>query len=190
MEREINLAVKFRVGFWGKFIPLQGVAYIVKAAKMLENEPDIFFTLIGSGQTFQAAAALAKELKLSNLELPGLAAFADLPSQLRNFDVGLGIFGNTPKTQRVIPNKIYEAIALAMPVITSQTAAIEELFTDRENILLCRTADAADLAAKILLLKNDPALRQKIAQGGYQLYQEHCRPAVIAKQLMVDLNIS
>lgn len=187
MERETNLTDSMVVGFWGKFIPLQGVPVIVRAAKILAAEKGIFFELIGSGQTFQESSELAKQLGLTNLEFTGLLAFEDLPARLKNFDVGLGIFGATPKTQRVIPNKIYEALALAKPVITAATPAIEELFTDRQNILLCQTADPADLAAKILLLKNDPVLRQSIAHSGYRLYQEQCRPAVIGKQLLNDL---
>lgn len=190
MEREINLTNKFIVGFWGKFIPLQGVPYIVKAAKILENEPDISFEIIGRGQTYAESASLAEELKLNNTKFSGLVSFKDLPLYLKRFDVCLGIFGNTFKTKRVIPNKIYEAIALARPVITANTPAINELFTNEENVLLCRVADPEDLAAKILILKNNPELKNKIARGGYQLYLNHCRPQVIGKKLLADLGIN
>lgn len=190
MEREINLRQKFRVGFWGKFIPLQGAPEIVAAAKLLAGEPDICLVLIGNGQTYQESVGLAAELSLTNLEFTGFMPVQDLPAMINGFDVCLGIFGATPKTRRVIPNKIYEALAMAKPVISAQTPAIDELLADGENILLCQTASPEDLAAKILMLKNDPVLSKKISQAGYQLYQEQCRPVVIAKKLLADLNLS
>ena len=130
---------------------------------------------------------MAAALGLTNLEFTGFMPVVDLSAMINDFDVCLGIFGATPKTQRVIPNKIYEALAMAKPVITAQTPAIEELFTDGKNILLCQTANPADLAQKILLLKNDFGLRQIIARNGYRLYQEQCCPRVIAKKLLIDL---
>jgi len=141
MEREINLTDKsnifhggsipckktldkFIIGFHGKFIPLQGVQYIIKAAHLLADNEDIFFSIIGNGQTFKEATALAKKLNLKNIHFHGKLALEELPSHLRQFDVCLGIFGNTPKTQRVIPNKVYESIAMARPIISAKTPAM------------------------------------------------------------------
>ncbi len=190
MEREIDLTHKFTIGFWGKFIPLQGVPYIIEVAKILEVDSDIRFEIIGNGQTYKKAMDLSHGLKSNNINFIDFVPFIDLPKRIKKYDLCLGIFGETAKTLRVIPNKVYEAISLGKPVISAKTPAIEELFTDGENILLCQTANPADLAQKILLLKNNSALRNKIGAGGYLLYQERCRPTVIAQQLLADLNIS
>ncbi len=42
----------FNVLFWGNYIPLQGIKYIILAAKELEKHSDICFTLIGKGQDY------------------------------------------------------------------------------------------------------------------------------------------
>jgi glycosyltransferase involved in cell wall biosynthesis len=106
---------------------------------------------------------------------------------LRSQDICLGIFGNTAKAARVIPNKIYEAAALGKAIITADTPAIRELFTDRQDILLCKRSDPADLAEKIMLLKNDTALRRKIADGALRLFRERCTPAAIGRGLIAEL---
>ena len=70
------------------------------------------------------------------------------------------------------------------PVITQDTPAIRELFTDRKNILLCNVADAEDLAEKIRLLYADATLRAQIATGGYEVYQTHGTPKIVGAQLL------
>ena len=51
----------FEVTFVGTFIPLQGIQYIIKAAKLLENE-NINFNIIGDGQTYQEMRKLHNKL--------------------------------------------------------------------------------------------------------------------------------
>jgi len=179
----------FTVGFWGKFIPLQGIEFIVKAAKILEANIDIKFKILGSGQEFGKVKKLAEGLKINNFEFLPRVEYKELPQFIASLDVCLGIFGQTLKTQRVIPNKIYEAIAMAKPVITAETPAIRELFTNKEDILLCRASDPEDLAAKILQLKSDSIMREKIAQNGYRLFESQCRPRHIVERLLLSLNI-
>ncbi len=62
--------------------------------------------------------------------------------------------------------------------------AIRELFSDRENIMICRGGDAADIAEKILMLRDDPALRSHIANGAYRVFQEHARPTKLVKPIL------
>ncbi len=157
MEEKTHLVL-----FWGTFIPLQGVSYIRAAAELLKNEKNIDIRLIG--ETY----------RLPHEQLVPL---------IRTADICLGIFGDTDKTTRVIPNKVYEAIAMRKAVISADTPAIRELFTDRENILLCERANAEMLAEKILELCHDPALRDRIAEGGYRLYQQQTTPKKIGEAL-------
>jgi glycosyltransferase involved in cell wall biosynthesis len=187
MEEKDN--IMFHILFWGNFIPLQGVEYIIRAAKILENDKNIIFTLIGSGQTFNQVKKEADNLKIRNVRFLCKLPVGELPPFISKADVCLGIFGDTDKAQRVIPNKVYEAIAMAKPVITGDTPAIRELFADRENILLCQTANPNDLAEKILELKDSDTLRNRIARGGYEIFQEYAIPKVIAQKFIAELKI-
>ena len=179
----------FLVHFHGKYIPLQGVKYIIEAAKILqEKDAAIRFNLIGSGQTYADDRRLADDLGVKNINFIGRVAFGQLPKFIQEADICLGLFGNTPKTQRVIANKVYEAIAMAKPVISADTPAARELFENGKNILFCRRADPDDLAEKILELKNNSQLRNKIAQGAHDLFKSKATPRIIAKDLIDKLN--
>ena len=173
---------QFLVHFHGTFIPLQGIEYIIKAAKLLEGE-NIQFNLIGSGQTHQMVVDLSRKLKTKNVNFINFMPQKELVKYMAQADVCLGIFGSTSKATRVIPNKAYEAIAMKKPVITADSPAIRELFENRKNCLFCNIADEKDLAEKILELKNNPELRKKIAEGGYKLFKERLTPKILGKDL-------
>lgn len=176
----------FLVHFHGKFIPLQGVAHIVGAAALLRDQ-NITFQIIGQGQEYKSARALAESLRLHNLTWINRVPYANLAGYMAAADLCLGIFGKSAKAGRVIPNKVYEAVAMAKPVITADSPAVRELFIDRESILLCRPGDSADLASKIKELKDDQALRDKISKEGHELFNVRARPAIIVSELLKGL---
>jgi glycosyltransferase involved in cell wall biosynthesis len=70
------------------------------------------------------------------------------------------------------------------PVITARTPAVEEFFSHRENIFLCSEPFPDSLAQAILELKEDEALRRKIAENGHELVQKNYAPAAIGRSLL------
>ncbi|PIZ72685.1 MAG: glycosyl transferase family 1, partial [Candidatus Portnoybacteria bacterium CG_4_10_14_0_2_um_filter_44_20] len=111
----------FIVNFWGKYIPLQGIQYIVRAAKILEEDSEIKFNILGRGQTYREIRELASNLNIKNINFIDGVPYEAIPKFIGEADVCLGLFGNTAKTQRVIANKVYETIAMAKPVISADT---------------------------------------------------------------------
>lgn len=180
-------ADKFLAHFHGHFIPLQGTRYIIEAAKILENE-GVVFNIIGRGQDYLESRALADRLELKNVNFIDNVPYEKLAEHISSADICLGIFGNTLKTDIVIPNKVYEAIACAKPVVTADTPAVRELFKDGQDVLLCKKASPEDLADKILLLKNNPELAHRIGQGGYGLFRERLTENHLGAQLKNIIN--
>mgnify|MGYP001558949256 FL=1 len=179
-----NTGGKFIVHFHGTFIPLQGIEYIVRAAKLLEHDKDIVFRIIGSGQEYARVQALVRKEEVHDIVFIPRVSLSDLRAYIQKADVCLGIFGDTVKSRMVIPNKIYEALACKKPVITQKSDAIKELLIDQESVLLCGGGDAQDLAEKILLLKNDVGLREKIAVSGYDIFIRELQPSKLVQKIM------
>jgi len=174
----------FLVQFYGSFLPLQGIEHIVRAARIVETrDRAIRFELIGSGQTFPMIKRLVEELELKNITLRDWVPFNELSEVISRAHICLGIFGNTEKTLRVVPNKVFQCLSLKKPVITGRTPAILEYFVDKENILLCEVANADSLADAITLLKDNEELRRKIAENGYELIQENFTSELIGRQV-------
>lgn len=177
----LSKADTFLVHFHGHYIPLQGIEYIVGAAQILASEKDIKFRLIGSGQEYKKIQMMARQLK--NIEFMPELDFADLVGKIKGADLVLGIFGNTPKTKRVIPNKVFEGLALGKPILTADTPAIRELLIDSINVILCQSANSKSLAEEILRLKKDLPLRESIGREAKILYDEELSPKKLTAEL-------
>lgn len=173
---------KFHILFFGTYVPLQGAEYIVRAANILKDRQDIVFKFIGKGQDGPKCMSLARELGLKNIEFAGMMKPEDLRLEIAKSDLVLGLFGNTPKTPLVIPNKVYEALSMRKPVITSDTRSIRELFTE-EDVFFVKPADPESLAEGIIKLKNDPGLRQKIADNGHNKFSKFASTKVLGEEL-------
>ena len=179
-EKENN---KFKVLFYGNYIPLHGIEYIVEAAKLLEDNKDIEFEIFGSGQTYKYIMKLSKKLEIKNILFKKDQVDADPQRYITTADVCLGIFGDTPKAKRVIPNKAFQAIAMKKSLLTGDTPAAREIFLNEQNAILCQVADPQAIAEAILLLKEDEKLRTKIAENGYRLFKEKFTPQAIGKEV-------
>ncbi|TSC63625.1 MAG: group 1 glycosyl transferase [Microgenomates group bacterium Gr01-1014_93] len=184
---EHNDSSSFKVFFFGTYIPLQGVEYILKAAKILEHAREIDFTLVGDGQERKKAEELAIKLGLKNVVFKGMMKSEELKEEIANCDVSLGIFGSSPKTSLVIPNKVYIGLAMKKPVITADTEAVRELFDDEDMILISSSSESA-LAEAILKIKNNPALGEKIAQNGYDKFIKSASHKTLGHELKNIIN--
>lgn len=185
--REISIEERnyFKVLFFGSFLPLHGVETIVRSAEILsKKDPSIKFHLIGSGQTWPKAEALASKFGLKNVRFEGWLPQNILPSRISSADICLGIFGKGEKAKRVVPHKIFQALAMRKPVITLRTPAVKEFFSHKENAFFCPTTDPSHLAQAILELKKDPALREEIADRGYRLVTQKFSPEAIGCRLI------
>lgn len=155
---------KFIVHFHGKYIPLQGVMKILEAARILKDQKDIEFCLIGKGQQYSQARKFVKDNQLQNVVFKDIVPYKELPEFIFGADVVLGIFGDSEKAKTVIPNKVFEGAACGKPVITRDSSAARELFTHKENILLV-SPNAKKIASTIIKIKDNKELANSIADN-------------------------
>ena len=153
-----------RLVFYGTFIPLQGVDVIVKAASRL-SDTDLSFRLIGHGQTLKNAKQLAADLGVKNVEFTGQMTLGELNAEMAQATLCLGVFGKTPKTARVVPHKVYEALAAERAVLTGRTSAIREVFEEGE-LLTVPADDPVALANAIRVGMEDRVMLNRVAQAG------------------------
>lgn len=175
---------KFLVYFYGTYIPLQGIDYIIEAANILKNE-NILFRITTSEKGYKKLKEKVNKLELENtVELISFVPLEKLSQYISQADVCLGIFGDTDKAKRAIPTKLFDYIAMEKPVINANTPAIREMFKDNYNLVFCKIANSQSLSDKILNLKNNPQLRERLAINSYKLYKERFCPKVIGLELL------
>lgn len=172
----------YLVQFHGSYNTLQGIEKIVDAAKILTDDTSIHFRFIGTGQQYDRIRQLVSLYNLTNITFIPWLAIPELNTSLNEADIVLGIFGDTKKTNRVVPNKLFQGLAVRKPVITKDTVAIRRLFTEDELSLVENTG--ASIAEAILRLKNDPQLSNRLATNGYNKIVERYTEKVLARQFL------
>lgn len=177
------------VFFYGTYQPLHGVESIIKAAALLQDEPRIRFKLIGDGQTRQQAQNLAGQSQLTNVEFLAPVTIDALATHIAESDICLtGPFGRTAKAQRVIPGKTAQFLAMAKPVIATDTPANRELLVHRQSAYLCDAGQPHSLAEAIRTLADDEVLRVSLARNGRRLFEERLSLPRLAADLQPILD--
>ncbi|MDX6514094.1 MAG: hypothetical protein QOE36_3598 [Gaiellaceae bacterium] len=161
----------FTALFVGKLIPLHGLETILEAAR---QAPEIPFRVVGSGQLEPLLAA-----RPGNVEWVPWVEYEQLPGELDRSGCALGIFGSGEKAARVIPNKVFQALACGTPVVTGDTSAARELLVDGESALLVPPGNAGALAEAVRRLASDPALARHLSGGGLYTYEQRASEAVL-----------
>jgi beta-glucosidase/6-phospho-beta-glucosidase/beta-galactosidase/glycosyltransferase involved in cell wall biosynthesis len=78
-----------------------------------------------------------------NLEYPGMAAYADLPALMAEFDVAMMPFARNEATRSISPTKTLEYLAAGLPVVSTSIADVVADYAD----VVCFADDAEGLAA-------------------------------------------
>ncbi len=173
---------RMNVLFYGSYLPLHGVETIIDASGMLPGE-DVRFLLVGEGQTYNEMKGRAGLMSGANVEFRPEVPAEQLRGLIGSADIVLGVFGTTPKTAMVIPNKVYQALSVGRPVITADNAAIREVFQNGEHLMTVPAGDAAALAGAIETLRGDFGVRQRLANAGTQLVREEYSSIGVARRL-------
>ena len=164
----------FQALFVGKLIPLHGVATVLQAARVA---PDLRFRIVGSGQL----EPLLRQ-RPSNVEHVPWVEYGRLPLELHAAGCALGVFGTSEKAGRVIPNKVFQALACGVPVITADTPAARELLVDGESAELVPPGDASALADAVRRIAQDPVLAQRLADGGLRAYRARASERILGER--------
>jgi len=186
---ELEVKDHFLVHYNGFYHRLQGAPAIIESAHLLRDYPEIKFEMIGKrlSSSFQAVQEKYQQLNPPNITFEDTLPIEEMPRRMARASVCLGIFGRTGFGERVFPNKGFQALALAKPLITRESKGSKEVGEAGVHYLTVPAEDGKALAEAILFLKNNPEKRKEIARAGYQLYKERYAPEPIGKKLLSRL---
>ena len=118
-RREHGLEGKFVAVYAGAHGRVNALAWVLKAAARLKDDPDIRFVFIGDGALKASLAAEAQDQGLGNvLFLPAMAK-ERLAGVLRTCDLGFVTLENLLIFDYVCPNKFMDYLAAGLPVLVN-----------------------------------------------------------------------
>lgn len=167
--------------FYGSFIPLQGPQVVVEAARLYRGAP-VRWTLLGGGPLHAECKRRAQDLP--DVVFENWLPYPELPERIRRADILLGVFGSTPKAQRVIPNKVFQALACGKPVVTCAAPSYPAPISEVEGGMVFVAAGApAALAEAVARLAALPLKLTQHGQASRALYERFFSVKHIQQQL-------
>ena len=122
-EKDKDLVSKHQLGdkFVVAYIGTHGMAHALEtildaAEAMLDNE-EVVFLFAGGGAKAESIAHQAVERKLNNVLVLGRQEKEAMPAIWSICDVSLIHLRNTPLFSKVIPSKIFESMAMGLPMV-------------------------------------------------------------------------
>ena len=176
---------KFTIFFPSSYLPLHGLDIIIKAVKLLSDEKDIIFQMVGRGPMRSVIQKMARDLGLNNIEFIDWIPYEETPKAIAQSDICLGgHFSDNQKAKRVISGKTFLFLAMRKPTIIGESPATQALFKHGHDVYMCQMENEKALARAILELFKNQALREKIANGGYQTFRSNFSSEKIQKNLL------
>lgn len=112
--------------FYGQLIPLHGVPTIIEAAEVSRGS-GARWIIVGRGQLEPMLRETMASEKGTAIEWIEWVDYKRLPALIARADICLGVFGASEKAARVIPNKLFQQLAVGKPVITRESPAVAPL---------------------------------------------------------------
>jgi glycosyltransferase involved in cell wall biosynthesis len=153
-----------RIGFLGTLIPSKGAHVLLEAYRLL-GRPEVALDVWGHWVPYHGDTGYLDRLKTTAASMPGTVQF---PGRYGQEDVARILAG---LDVLVVPSLWWESFSLVVregflagvPVVASGHGAMAEAIEHGVSGLLFRPGDAADLAAQLRRLLDEPGLRERLA---------------------------
>lgn len=195
----------------GRLIEFKGFHHLLQAcAKLRDRSIPFECTIAGDGPWKDHLTELRAGLKLTKqqINLVGRRSHDELKAALAASHVfALPSIVDGKGASDILPTVIMEAMAAALPVVSTKLVGIPEMVNDSETGILVEPGDEDALADALEKLAKDPELRanygaagKKVAEQRFELaqtcgqlrqfFQEKapCAPPVVGEQLIYLIN--
>lgn len=176
LAAEWGTANKFVIGYVGTHGMAHGLANVLAAALRLRHRDDIRFLLVGDGAERAALLAEKERRGLDNVLMLGMQPKAAMPRVWSLCDVALVHLRDTPVFAEVIPSKIFEAMAMGLPLLLALPAGeAADIVAMRGAGLWVPPEDPDALARAAERLADDTPGRQAMAAAALAAAPLHTR---------------
>jgi glycosyltransferase involved in cell wall biosynthesis len=165
---------RFTLVYHGTLAERYGLDLAIRALAIARRELPVRLIIHGRGDLLEGLRSLVARLGVeddvvfSTDRLPS----EELPALLRRADAAVVPYRRDVFTDGILPTKLMEYAALEIPTIVTRTPAVEAYF-DASMVRFVPAEDADALAAAILELARDPALRAELASGAASFVERH-----------------
>ena len=175
--------------FYGGIIGhAQGLEVILNAANLLRDSSSIQFVIQGSGPEKETLIALKQTLNLTNVHFLEPVSKKEMPAILKSIDVALVPLKNLPLFKGAIPSKVFEAMAMEIPLLLGVDGEARNHFIEKGKAgLFFQPENADELAKQALFLAENLVERLEMGKNARRYVTENFDREKIANDFMRQL---
>jgi glycosyltransferase involved in cell wall biosynthesis len=183
-----ELGPGFHIVFGGNLGKAQALPTVIAAAALLRDDPDVRFTLFGSGAMVEWMLAEITRLNLSNVTLGGRMPPAAMPGIYAQASVLLLTLVDDPLLAQTVPSKLQSYLATGVPIVVAVNGEAADIVRHSGGGIACAADDPEALADAIRTLKAMPASdRAAMGAAGCRFFTDNYNPTRLSRQLLALL---
>ena len=187
MLSQLGLEGKFVAGYVGTHGMAHALGTILDTADLCRQQvPDggrFHFILLGEGSEKAQLLRRAGASGLDNVTFLDAVSKDQVARYWSLLDVSIIHLKRTDLFKTVIPSKLFECMAMGIPVLHGVEGESAEI-VEREDVgLAFEPENPASLLEALLSVSGDPALRQSLSQNGPQAVRSFDREVLAGKML-------
>ena len=176
LARDWGIDDKFVVGYLGTHGMAHGLINVLDAAERLLSNPDILFLFVGAGAERAMLVGEAEKRRLTNVKFLYSQPKEAMPDIWSLCNVALVHLKDSPAFADVLPSKIFEAMAMGLPVLLVSPAGEASELLEAHRAGPWVPADQPDkLADMVGSLAEDAELMTDYAVASLQAAPQHSR---------------
>lgn len=180
----------FVVGYVGTHGMAHGLRNVLDAAELLRAEPEIRFLLVGPGAERNALVREAGRRRLANVFFAPPQPKERMPSVWSLCNVALIHLRDDPVFAEVIPSKIFEAMAMGLPLLLALPAGEATRLVEVEGAgCSVPPEDPRALADAVRRLRDDAGRRGRFSSAALAAASRHSR-AFQAERMLEVLRVA
>jgi glycosyltransferase involved in cell wall biosynthesis len=172
LERELGLSDKFVVGYFGTLGMAHHLDTLMEAARLLRDEPNIAFLIVGDGAERTKLERLRDTYGLDKVIMLGQQPKERMPVLWGLCDAALAHMRKDILFTTMIPSKMFEAMAVERPILLGFDGESREIVEEAGCGLGFEPENPEALAAAVRRLAADPELAREMGRRGRDLVRE------------------
>ncbi|RUQ91062.1 glycosyltransferase family 4 protein [Legionella septentrionalis] len=176
LSHDLGLTNNFTVGYAGSIVGYEGLDDLISAINLAKQTiPNIRLIIVGNGEALPRLKLQVQAGALQDyVHFTGAVNTNEVQRYLSLFDVICLPRKPYKVCQLVSPLKPLEAMAMKIPLLISNVAALEEMATHGLTALIHQAGDSVSLADSLINIARNPTLRQILAENAYAyVLQKH-----------------
>ena len=157
---------------------------LYRTAKKLKEQgrDDIAIVLIGDGQ--QKEKIKKKSEGLNTILFLGLMPKIELINYVKNALVSLIPLDDTPMLSTSSPNKLFESMAAAVPVIQTTNGWIKEMLEESHSGFTVSPTDEDELFEKLIFLADNETESKEIGKRGFEFARRNFDKNILSERMI------